>query len=116
MEQVKNYVEYLYKTILASTNERGITLQAHEVEEEYKKRVESQISDLEKRKESGKDKVASIITGESVEVDTEIGYLNDVLKAYPGVKSKDKPKIEKQSEVDGKKIEEKVINPTKKQK
>lgn len=116
MEQVKNYVEYLYKTLVASTNERGITLQAHEVEEEYKKRVESQISDLEKRKESGKDKVASIITGESVEVDIEIGYLNDVLKAYPGVKSSNKPKIEKQSEVDGKKIEEKVINPTKKQK
>lgn len=114
MEQVKNHADYLHKSLLASTNERGISLQSHEVEERYKKNIESEISALEKRKENGKEKIASIITGESVDIDTEISYLNDVLKAFPGVKYTDKPKIEKQSDGEGEDIEKKVINPTKK--
>lgn len=116
MEQVKNYADYLHKSLLASTNERGINFQAHEVEEIYKGRIEAEISGLEKHKENGRKTVVSIITGETVEIDKEIGFMNDVLKSYPGVKTSGKPKVEKQSEVDGKNIEEKVINPTKKQK
>jgi hypothetical protein len=116
MEQVKNYAEYVHKSLLASTNERGINFTPQEVEEKYNAHVNSEISSLEKRKENGKDKVASMITGESVDIDTEISYLNAVLKAYPGVKSKDKPKVEQQSDVEGKDIEQKVINPSKKQK
>jgi hypothetical protein len=116
MEQVKNHAQYLHHSLLASTNERGISLQPEEVEEKYFAQVNSEISSLEKRKENGKDKVASIITGESVDIDTEIGYLNAVLKAYPGVKSTNKPKVEQQSDVDGENIEKKIINPSKKQK
>lgn len=114
MEQIKNHAQYLHHSLLASTNERGINLQSHEVEEKYSEQVNEAISQLEKRKESGKEKAYSIVTGEEVEIDSAIKLLKDVLAAFPGKKSEKKPKVEKQSEDTGENLDKKVINPNKK--